>query len=282
MVDFDYTQFKDLLLYAKYSRGYREGAINPTAPPGFINVQPEKVDTFELGEKFAFQGPVTGTVNAAAFYNNFRNQQILLGFAANPNVPGGSVFAAPQNAGKSRVWGTELETTLELFKGARLDLGYTYLDTRLLQVTAPTLPPTSPYIIAPSFHTGDELVLSPRNKLSATPSYTLPLPSTIGSVTLAATWTFTGRQLTNYSDRTEPALAQYSYLDATKLLNLNVSWANIMSKPFDLSIFATNVTGEKYYTFCSGLGGIPGGQGFETCQVGAPLMFGARVKYRYN
>ena len=283
MIDFDYTQFKDLLLYAKYTRGYREGAINPTAPPGFINVQPEKVDTFELGEKFAFQGQVTGTVNASAFYNDFRNQQIQLGFAANPNVPGGSVFAAPQNVGKSRIWGTELDTTLELFKGARLDLGYTFLDTRLLQVAAPTLPPTSPYVIAPSFHTGDELVLSPRNKLSATPSYTLPLPSDIGSVTLAATWTFTGRQLTNYTDRTEPALAQYSYLDATKLLNLNANWNNIMGSPVDLSLFATNVTKEQYYTFCSGLGGTaPAGQGFETCQVGAPMMFGARVRYRYN
>jgi iron complex outermembrane receptor protein len=151
-----------------------------------------------------------------------------------------------------------------------------------LAVTTPTLPPTSLYIIAPSFHAGDELVLSPRNKVSVTPSYTLPLPDTIGAVTLAATYTFTGTQLSNYQDRTEPALAQYAYLPATKLLNLNANWTNLVGKPIDLSLFVTNVTGEHYYTFCSGLGGIPGSNGFETCQVGAPMMFGARVRIRYH
>ena len=56
-----------------------------------------------------------------------------------------------------------------------------------------------------------------------------------------------------------------------------------MGSPIDLSLFATNVTKQEYYTFCSGLGGTaPAGQGFETCQVGAPLMFGARVKIRYH
>jgi iron complex outermembrane recepter protein len=33
LIDFDYTPIQDLLLYVKYSRGYREGVINPTAPP---------------------------------------------------------------------------------------------------------------------------------------------------------------------------------------------------------------------------------------------------------
>src|SRR6201999_2622045 len=52
LVDFDYTPFQDLLLYAKYTRGYREGTINPTAPVTLQNVDPEKVDTYEVGEKF--------------------------------------------------------------------------------------------------------------------------------------------------------------------------------------------------------------------------------------
>jgi iron complex outermembrane recepter protein len=282
LVDFDYTPFQDLLLYAKYTRGYREGTLNPTAPSSLTNVQPEKVDTYEVGEKFAFHGPIAGTVNGALFYNDFRNQQIQTGFNPNPAVPGGSPNASPQNVGKSRIWGAELDSSMRLFAGARFDIGYTYLNTRLQQVTPVSLPPTSEYIVAPSFHAGDQLVLAPRNKVSATPSYTLPLPDTIGAVTLAATYTYTGKQLTNYQDRTEPALAQYSYLAATKLLNLNVNWNNILGKPIDLSVFATNVTKEEYLTFCSGLGGFPGSNGFETCDPGAPMMFGARVKIRYH
>jgi iron complex outermembrane receptor protein len=282
LVDFDYTPLQDLLVYAKYTRGYREGTINPTAPVTLQNVGPEKVDTYEVGEKFAFHGPIAGTVNGAVFYNDFRNQQIQTGFQANPANPGGTPNASPQNVGKSRIWGAELESNLRLFAGARLDLGYTYLNTRIQSVTPVSLPPTSLYIVAPSFHVGDQLALTPRNKLSATPSYTLPLPDTVGAVTLAATFTYTGAQLANYQDRTEPALAQYSYLGGTSLLNLNVNWNNIMGKPVDLSLFATNVTKKEYFTYCSGLGGFPGTEGFETCDPGAPMMFGARVKIRYN
>jgi iron complex outermembrane recepter protein len=282
LIDFDYSPFQDLLVYGKYTRGYREGTLNPTAPFGLQDVTPEKVDTYEVGEKFAFHGPVNGTVNGALFYNDFRNQQIQTGFNPNPNVPGGTPNASPQNVGKSRIWGAELDSSLRLFAGARLDIGYTYLNTRIQQVTPVTLPATSPYIVAPSFQKGDELVLSPRNKVSATPSYTLPLPDTVGSVALSATFTYTAKQLTNYQDRTEPALAQYSYLGATGLLNLNANWSNIMGKPIDLSVYATNVTKKEYYTFCSGLGGGIASNGFETCAVGAPAMVGARIRIRYN
>jgi iron complex outermembrane receptor protein len=282
LVDFDYTPVQDLLLYIKYTRGYREGTINVTAPQSFAIVQPEKVDTYEIGEKFAFHGPVSGVINAAAFYNHFSNQQIQLGFNTNYlSTTPGNPFASPQNAGKSRIAGFELDSTLKLFAGLRVDFGYTYLSTRIQAVDLPTLPPTAPWTVGGAFKPGDELVLSPKNKVSITPSYTLPLPDTIGSVVLSATDTYTSRQLTNYGDRTEPALARYSYLAGLNLVNLNVNWNSIMGKPVDLSLFATNVTGQKYYTFCSGLGGV-GGQGWETCSVGAPLMFGARVKLRLN
>jgi iron complex outermembrane receptor protein len=285
VIDFDYTPVDDVLLYAKYTRGYREGTINPTAPVGFNLVQPEKVNTYEVGEKFAFHGPIAGTVNGALFYNDFSNQQIQLGFNGNqfsPTGPG-NPFAAPENAGKSRIYGAELDTTLRLFAGARIDFGYSYLNTRIQAVNLPTLPPTSPWVVAGAFKVGDQLVLSPKNKATITPSYTLPLPDTVGAVTLAATYTFTGKQLTNYNDRDEAPFAQFSTLSSTKILNLNANWNNMLGKPIDLSVFATNVTGDKYYTFCSGLGGVPGSsQGFETCSVGAPLMYGAQIKYRYN
>jgi iron complex outermembrane receptor protein len=287
LIDFDYTPMQDVLLYAKYTRGYREGSINPTAPAGpeygpLQSVTAEKVDTYEVGEKFAFRGPVAGTVNGALFYNDFRNQQLQTGYNPSPTNVGGSPNASPVNAGKSRIWGAELDSSLKLFAGFRFDVGYTYLNTKILAVNAITLPADSLYVIAPSFHVGDQLVLSPRNKVSATPSYTLPLPDTIGAVTLSATYTYTSRQLVNYADRVEPALAPYSYVDATHLLNLNVNWNNILGKPVDLMLFATNVTKQQYYTFCSGLGGGIASNGFETCDPGAPMMFGARVKIRYN
>jgi iron complex outermembrane receptor protein len=283
MIDLEYAPMQDLMLYGKYTRGYREGSANPTAPIGLQLVQPEKLDTYEVGEKYAFHGPVSGTINADVFYNDFRNQQIQTGFLPNPANPCGTPSANPVNAGKSRIFGAELDSSLKLFAGARLDVGYTWLDTRITEIyPGGGVAPGGCLIESPGFRVGDGLVLSPRNKVTATPSYTLPLPDTVGAVTLAATYTFTSQQLSNYQDRVEPALAQYAYIQATKLLNLNVNWNNIMGKPIDLSVFATNVTKEESYTFCSGLGAVVGSQGFETCSVAPPMMFGARVKIRYH
>jgi len=45
---------------------------------------PEKVDNFELGMKTNFRGPAPGIFNIAAFYNNFTDQQLQIGF--NPYV----------------------------------------------------------------------------------------------------------------------------------------------------------------------------------------------------
>jgi iron complex outermembrane receptor protein len=282
MIDFDYTPVQDLLLYVKYSRGYREGVINPTAPPPLNLVKAEKVDTYEMGEKFSFHGPISGIIDASVFYNNFSNQQIQLGFNTNvASTTPGNPFAAPENAGKSKIYGLELDSSLKLFPGFRLDLGYTYLHTRIESASLPTLPATAPWIVNGNFHEGDELVLSPKHKASATGTYTLPLPDTIGSISVGATFTHTARMLSNYADRENPVFAKFSYIQPTDLLNLNIGWSNILGKPVDLSLFATNVTAREYYTFAAGLGGN-GGTGFEVASVGQPRMFGARIKLRYN
>lgn len=280
LIDFDYTPIQDLLLYGKYWRGYREGTIAPTAPPPLNIIQPEKVDAYEIGEKTSFHGVVSGTLDAAAFYNDFRNQQIQIGYNA-PFTSGYGPFAAPANVGKSRIYGLELDSSLKLFPRFRLDVGYTYLNTRIQEVSIPTLTGSSPYVISGTFQVGDPLELSPKNKVTTTGTFTLPIPYALGVLSFGSTFTHTDKQLVNYSDRYVPAFAQYSYIGATNLLDLNLNWQEILHKPVDLSFFVTNVTSEKYYTFIAGLGGA-GGPGFETASVGPPLLFGARVRVRYH
>ena len=266
-------------MYAKYSRGYREGTIAPTAPPPLNLVGPEKVDSYETGEKFSFHGPVSGTFNLSAFYNNFQDQQIQIGYNAKPGT-GLGPFAAPYNVGKSRIWGVEAESSLRLFAGLRLDVAYTYLNAQIRQVTLPVLPASSPYYLSGSEAPGDPLPLSPKNKVAVSPQYTLPLPDRIGSVTFGATYTHTDRQITNYIDRDLPQpFTPYSYAPSTDLINLNLSWISIMGKPIDLTAFATNVTDKQYYAFIPGLAQ---GTQFETAAVGPPRMVGVRFKIRYH
>ena len=75
-------------------------------------------------------------------------------------------------------------------------------------------------------------------------------------------------------------MASLSYLPATDLLDLHASWNAIYGSPVDLSFFATNVTGQKYYVFTPGLG--TAGFGFDTAELGQPTMFGVRLKYHFG
>jgi len=287
LLDLDYTPTDNLLFYAKYSRGYRAGTIAPNVSAPFNYVQPEKVDTFEGGVKSSWEGAISGIVDAAGFYNDFSNQQLQVGFDPNPDYQNSgfpapvSATAAPVNAGKSRIYGAELDATIIPMEGVTLRADYTYLNTEIVKSTLRIGPPgpNDLYEVFGQFIVGGPLELSPTNKATFTASYTLPLDESIGKVTAGATFTHTDRMLTNYGDSAlGGAFAGLDYVQATNLLGLNVDWANVGGRPMDLSLFATNVTGEKYYTYIPGLAG----EGFETASVGAPAMWGVRLRYTFG
>jgi iron complex outermembrane receptor protein len=66
------------MVYASYSRGYRSGAFNGIAylsPAQLFFVKPEVVNAYEIGAKGRFLGGRL-RVSAAAFFNDYRNQQV--------------------------------------------------------------------------------------------------------------------------------------------------------------------------------------------------------------
>ena len=136
-------------------RGYRQGGIS------FTNIgleiwDPEQVDSYEVGSKFSFSaGSASGYVNAAAFYNDFQDQQIFASTIAAGGSGAQAGAAVIVNAGKSVIQGFELDSSLVLFEGLRLDLGYTYLDTELKSLEPQVPPPGSPFVaIVPSATVG--------------------------------------------------------------------------------------------------------------------------------
>jgi iron complex outermembrane receptor protein len=280
LIDLDYTPTSDLLAYVKYTRGYRAGTIAPNVTTPYNIVRPEKVDTYELGAKTSFAQPIHGIFNADVFYNNFTDQQLQLGFDAAPGAPV-SPTAAPVNAGKSRIWGVELESSITPLSGFTLDASYTYLNTRIQALQSFPTPTGALFVIDGAQRVGDPLALSPKNKYTLTATYTLPLGEPIGKISLGATFTHTDSQLANYSDRnsTFAVFQNLGNLPATDLLNLNLAWNSVWSKPFDLAFFVTNVTDKQYYTY---IPGIAIGTGFETAQLGQPRMYGARIRLRFG
>ena len=288
LIDLDYKPVEDILVYGKYSRGYRAGGVVGGAPTEFTTYKPEKVDTFEAGLKTSFKGPVSGTFNIAAFYNNFTDQQLQVNFNPKPGAPV-SPGSGILNAGKSHIYGLEVESSLNLFEGFVLDASYTYLNTKLVQITSVATPANSPYQVVSPGLPGDQLALSPKNKAALTGTYTLPIPESVGRVGVSATLTHTDSMITNYVDRdatmtvgglTVPntAVTPLGTLPSLNLLSLDMNWRSIFMSHADVSLFATNVTNKQYYTFVPGLYGTTS---FETASLGMPRMYGVRVRYSW-
>jgi iron complex outermembrane recepter protein len=293
LLGLDYQPNEDLLVYAKYSRGYRAGGIYSNAPQDHRTFDPEKVDNYELGLKSSFHGAVRGTFDADVFYNNFSNQQIQFGFEPSVNpVTGAPAPVAPTtailNAGKSRIYGAEVDATLIPFpditalQGLRFEINYTYLHTEILEI-APISTTDPNYVPATSSTTaGSPLLLSPKNKYVASADYALPIPSNIGRISIGAAFVHTDKQLSTYDYQNPVVVAEFGgnlgTLPASNLLNLNANWESMFGTTIDLSLFATNVTQEHYYLYVPGLDSA----GAEFASLGEPRMYGARLRYRFG
>ena len=271
LLDLDYTPVKDLLTYVKWARGYRAGGLVLSGVPGYDTFEPERVDNYEIGEKYSFHGPVSGIFDLDGFYNNFFNQQLPIGFVVPPGSGLGSPSGSIANVGKSRIWGVEAEAGLQ-YNGISLDLSYTYLNTKVEQVSPPAVVPGSPFTPITDIVEGGQLLYTPRNKVALSATYRLPLADYLGRISVGGNYVFTGSEL---SGTTGPNYIIPSY----SLLNFNVNWESVYNKPFDLEFFMTNVTNNFYATNESDYSNI---LGFSSRSIGEPRMFGFRLRYHFG
>ncbi len=296
LVGLDYKPTDDLLVYAKYARGYRAGGINPQindATGASAIWQPEKIDDFEVGVKATFRGKIRGTFNVNGFYNKLQGQQTSV-FVAQCTVAGqgASVCTSPVssgaqlivNSGTSHIKGVEVDTTLDLFEGFRAELAYAYLDAQLVRVGPPTACNTASYVCSTATAQPlGVLTYSPKNRVTITGTYTLPLDPSLGKLSIGATFTHTDQQRNSYAGAPffAAGLVPFdpSLLPATNLLNLNVTWNDVAGKGIDLALFATNITKQKYWVANAGLLSSTGG---DSIFPGEPRVFGARVRVRFG
>lgn len=283
LVDLDYTPVENVMMYVKYSRGYRQGSVDPFGPSGFQTFRPERVDAYEVGAKTSFEGPVPGSFDFAAFYNDFTNQQLQAGFT-NTNIAEALLMTnlgAPPttgiiNAGKSRIEGVEVESSLFPFgESFRLDFSGTYLSTKLISEASVTLPPGSPYNeVLFTTAVGGPLPLTPKFKTSVTGTYTLPVPESLGKISVGANYVYTGREITS-----SPANTPFPYVSASNVINLFANWDSINGSPCSASFFMTNAMDAKTENFITG---IYNGYGFESRSIGEPRMWGLRLRYDFG
>jgi iron complex outermembrane receptor protein len=271
LLGLDYTPSDNILIYGKYARGYRQGSVNPLAAGGFTTYEPEKVDAYEIGMKASWHGAVPGNLNIAGFYNDLSNQQIALGLTSSPARGSAPPNNAIVNIGQSRLQGVEVEAGIGPIAGLRLDASYAYIDAKLRSTVTPTFPPESPYDGFIPINPGQPAPYTPKNKLSLTGTYTLPLPERFGTMSVAATYSYVDEQVIFSTN--------YGTLPSYDLLNLNLNWRQVAGSPVDLSLFATNITNERYAV---AVNDMETSGGFVSLQYGQPRMYGLRLRVAFG
>ncbi len=270
MVGVDYLPNENTMLYGKYSRGYRQGSVNIYGAQGFRTHGPEKVDAYEIGAKTTFNGPVAGNLNVALFYNDLDDQQIQGGFVSTTGQASSTTGIV--NAGKSTIWGGEVESRFLLTDNLSLDIGYTYLDTELKSIDQVQPIPGTPFdVIVVTALEGGPLPFSPKHQLVASVNYRMPIPAELGDLTAGASYVYNDKQLIT-------AASPFGTISSYELVNFHLNWQGIMSSGFDASLFVTNAFDEKYTAFIPGNFNSLGG---EYRVVGVPRMFGARLRYNF-
>ena len=278
-LNLQYSPTPDTMIYGTYSRGYRQGSVTPFAAGGSPVFGPEKVDNFEGGVKLSFRGAVSGNFNVAAFYSKLASQQIQVGLqntvAGDPNQ--GNSATSIINAGKSRIYGFDVEGSLRFADFFRIDGSVTYVNSKLQSLNLPTSFPGY-NVILPSAEAGDELAFTPKWGINVSPTFTLPLDESLGKVEFTATYRYNSSYANAASSLYNPAVGS-NRSTAVSQLDLNLQWSDVAGAPVDLAIFGTNVTNQFTTTLIQPL---YNSFGFDTRVIGRPRMYGARLRVRFG
>lgn len=276
----DYQITPDLLLYGVARRGYKSGGFNifsrfnPTFKPEFVN-------DIELGFKSQF--PLldgSARINIAAYRSRFKDWQTTIVLLTGADL---------RNAGAGTIQGVEAEGTFAPTDNFELSGYYAYTDAHYTDFAidfddlgAGNNGPMAPIQFADTNH----ISYVPKHKLAATAKYKIDLPGNGGQASFSATYTYqshvflgepiipdlaAGKALPNPN----PDAGQKGY----GVLNLRADWRNAFGGPFDLAVFATNVTKKTYLISQNDL---YTSFGFVGGQYGEPRMVGITARYHFG
>ena len=257
----DYQLDPGTLLYVTGRRGYKSGGFNLNTPEHsvFSSFQPEFVTDVEVGAKsdWTLFG-VKARTDIDAFHTDYTDIQRAISVLIN-----GISSPVTENAAVATIEGVEFEGTILPTARTELSLAYSYLFSRYDKYTSPTLGDLS----------GLRFPFTPKNKMSLTGRYHLPVPADWGDLSLAATY------LLQSSVDAGPDFNATGVIQGYDLINLRLDWKGALGTGFDAALFVTNAADTVYKTRVSALYNIFGVAGAD---YGEPRIFGFQLSYRFG
>ena len=251
----EFTPADDVLVYAKWSRGFKAGRFN-AAPMSIMNldsvtgrslgdtpIRPETINAYEFGFKTKFADN-RARLNAAVFFNDYKDQQI------NQSIAGQFVVINVD----SKIYGGEVELNLLPFEGGFIDFGAGYLSNKTQN------PNANPLI-------GAKLPQAP--SLTANLAVRREWDLDNGSVlSIGADGRYTGSRFFNLANVTQDK--------AYFVTNAQISYTFGRDNHIRAALWGKNIFDEVY--FLSRSTGL--GAGADTVLLSDPATFGVTMTYK--
>ena len=260
----EWTPDRKTLVYAKYSRGYKAGAFNTVVGSTFSQVPytaPEQVNAYEVGLKKDWTRRLQ--TNVTGFYDVYYDAQfpVTITQATGPSL---GVF---YNVPKSIIQGVELETTWVPIDHLNILVTYAYLDAHIDRAccisdpqdptaTQPGAKPTSqvsslggqdPFTGLPNRGQdlkGNQLPLSPKNKIAINGNYTFDLGK-YGTLIGSVSYLWRDQQYSSIFNR------YYNSTPSRDQVDMRLTYKDPNSR-YTVIAYAANITNNTNYETLSG------------------------------
>ena len=234
-VSLSYLPSDNLTLYASYGKGFKSGGFDMRGDavftPDTVNgYAPEKVDAYEAGLKGAFLDR-TLFINAAAFYSDYKDQQITTQIPYAPPLTGIASFV--DNVGKSKIKGFELETRIVPSRNFSVVATFSYIDAKFKEFITYD-PITATYIDVSDQR---EFQNTPKFTFSFAPTWSTDLAGGRFSITPSVSH----RSAYHQFETANALLDENGY----ELVDASASWTSA-NESFRLSVHGRNLTNTRY------------------------------------
>ena len=276
----DYRFNPSVLAYFTLATGYKAGGVGPR-PFNAAQARafgPEKLTSYELGVKTdLFDRRVR--LNAAVFYNDFKDAQLTL--LSCPQFGGPGPCALPQNAGDAKVKGVEFEILASPVNNLQFDASASYIKWDWQCVNPAVVGQAS----GPC--SSDPAVV---NLLSKSPRGLIKSKWSAGvqyEIDLGSAGSLTPRFDTAFQDKLAGAdvapvagspSANFGQVPSYTLSNLRLTWRN-QPRDLDVALEITNLADKYYYLSKFDLTGA--GAGTITGSPGRPREWALTLKKKF-
>ena len=267
----DYAVDPSLNVYGHVSRGYKQGGFNATAPPVFQEYQPEFVIDYEVGLKGHEEiGGWQVRYDVDGFYDKYTNIQRLQTLVYNSQA-----LAVIDNAAAGYITGAELQLTIVPTSFFELSASYTYLRAKYQRYTDPLGGDVS----------NSRFPETPTHQLMLTPLVTVPIPSSVGALTVQSTIYY---QSSFASDAFNvpngnpivDLVVPGANLPGYTLVNFRIDLKKIAGSGFNAGVYVLNAFNRAYATGTDNQ--LSSVISTQTTLYGPPRFYGVEFRYEFG